>query len=238
MSILDIIDDTGELRQLAPVIIAAVMLSPADERRRNEIIATGYVDTALQISQPIPPEIAEVIHCRASAATITSQAGPQGYLGWVAGQILLFILRCDAHRPEDASVRKAINIIERALARADRLQGRKFSSSTATLRKAWGDYKSVSHLWAALHLLEKGEYGLNTENLTEFLGTAEFLRRRGERHHPPPKHAKTTPTLASNETWRAPEILGLPHIAFEAPPLSTQELAWLTEYRVPKKQAD
>ncbi len=235
MPTLDIIDDNGKLKQLAPVYVAAAMFSPTDERRRDEIIATGYVDTALQVRQPLPPEIVEVTHSGPGTATISSQAGHQGYLGWVAGQILLFVLRCAAHRPEDASVRKAIEINGLALVREERLQGRKFSSSTTTIRNAWGDYKSVSHLWAALHILEKGEYGLNTENLTEFLGAAEFLRGRGEGHYPPPKRVNAEPLLAPNEAWRAPEILGLPHIAFEAPPLSKQELCWLADYRVPTK---
>ncbi len=235
MPILEIVDRSGRLVQFAPTIIAAVMLSPNDARRRNEIEAAGYADTAIQVDHPTPAKIMAHIHLGPGTNTLLKEAQSQGYLGLIAGQILLFVLRCAAHKPEDASVRKAIEINERALAREARLQGRKFPNSTTKIRNAWGDYKSVSHLWAALHILEKGEYGLNPENLTEFLGTAEFLRRRGEEHYPPPKRAKATPLLAPNEAWRAPEILDLSYITFEAPALSAQELDWLAEYRAPTK---
>ena len=245
--ILEIIDETGKLVPLAPVIVAAAMLSPTDENRRDQIFATGYTDTVLQVRQAIPPEIAEVTHRGPSVAGISRGAQYQGYLGFVAGQTLLFVLRCATHRPEDASVRKAIHIMGPALEREARLQERKFPASTAKLWDGWGKYKSVCHLWAALHILGEGENGLNPENLEfllnpetllEFLGTAEILRGKGEKHFAPPRRTKALPLLAPNETWKAPDNLNLPHIAFEPPPLFTHELEWLAEYRAPTKQTD
>ncbi len=247
MPILDITDEAGRLKPLAPIIVAATMLSPTDENRRDQIFATGYTDTVLQVRQAIPPEIAEVTHRGPSVAGISREAKYQGYLGWIAGQILIFVLRCATHRPEDASLRKAIHIMGPALEREARLQKRPFPSSNAKLWDGWGKYKSVCHLWAALHILGEGENGLNPENLEfllnpenllEFLGTAEFLRSKGERHYAPPRRTKAQPLLAPNETWKAPENLNLPHIAFGAPPLFKHELDWLAEYQAPSNQTD
>ena len=245
--ILDITDEAGRLKPLAPIIVAATMLSPTDENRRDQIFATGYTDTVLQVRQAIPPEIAEVTHRGPSVAGISRAAKYQGYLGWIAGQILIFVLRCATHKPEDASLHKAIHIMGPALEREARLQERKFPASTAKLWDGWGKYKSVCHLWAALHILGEGENGLNPENLEfllnpenllEFLGTAEFLRSKGENHYARPGHDKAQPLLAPHETWKAPDNLNLPHIAFEAPPLFKHELDWLAEYQAPSNQTD
>ena len=231
MPILGIVDRSERLVQFAPTIIAAAMLSPNNERRRNEIEATGYVDTALQVNHPIPAKIFTHTHLGPGTHNLLKEAQSQGYLGWIAGQILFFVLRCAIHQPGDATTGRAVRVIQHVLAREARLQKRDFSSSESKIWDAWGKYKCVSHLWSALLILEKGEDGLNIENLPEILSMAEFLRSQGERHYPPPKRAKAEPLLDPKKTWKSPEGLKLPHTSFSSPPLSNQETGWLAEYR-------
>ncbi len=228
---LDIIDDDGNLKQLAPIVVGAVMLSPTDEKWREEIYATGYLATATKVEQGIPAKIGAVIDSGPGKPAILSNAKYQGYDGWLAGQVLLFILRCAAHQPKDASIGKAVYVMERALVLLKNQQGRPVSASRTKITNAWGKFKTVSHLWAAEHISEKSIYALNADNLVEFLATAEWFRNHAEAHVPPPRRAKAAPLLAEGEAWAAPDRLELPTIAFDPPSLFPTELKWLTEYK-------
>ena len=74
---LDIIDDDGNLKQLAPIVVGAVMLSPTDEKWREEIYATGYLATATKVEQGIPAKIGAVIDSGpGNPWTISSRADP------------------------------------------------------------------------------------------------------------------------------------------------------------------
>ena len=90
---------------------------------------------------------------------------------------------------------------------------------------------NVSYFWAAWYDLGASERALNTENLPEFLATVEFLRDKAEQHYARRDHAKATPLLDANKTWKLPTTLELPPIDFAPPPLSDRELGWLAEYR-------
>ena len=195
------------------------------------IYATGYLDTATKVEQGIPFEIGAVIDSGPGKPEILHNAKHQGFDGWLAGQILLFILRCAAHQPKDASVGKAVYVMERALVLLKNEQGRPVSASRSTITNAWGKFKNVSHLWAAVYISEQSINALNPDNLREFLATAELFRNQAEAHVPPPRRAKAAPLLAEGEAWAAPDRLELPTIAFEPPSLFPNELAWLTEYK-------
>jgi hypothetical protein len=232
MPTLDIADEEGNLRQLAPVIVASVMFSPSNAELRDQIIATGFTDTAIKVDVPIPPEIASVTHRGPGTGRIEHKAGLLGYEGWLAGQLLLFILRCATHQPEHASVRKGVRVIARALVREEKAQRRPFASSESKILEAWKRFKPVSHLWAALHILGKSEDGLNAENLVELLSTAEFLRKQGEAHFSPPRRNKAEPLLKPGDAWVTPRRLELRPVAFAPPNLFPHELDWLKGYRV------
>ena len=231
---LDIIDDDGNLKQLAPITVGAVMLSPTDEKRGEEIYATGYLDTATKVKQGIPFEIGAVIDSGPGKPAILRNAKFQGYDGWLAGQVLLFILRCAAHQPQDASIGKAVYVMERALVLLKNQQGRPVSASRTKITNAWGKFKTVSHLWAAEHI-SCPIYALNPDNLLEFLATAECFRNHAEAHVPPPRRAKAAPLFAEGEAWAAPDRLELTTIPFAPPSLSPNELEWLTEYKAEYK---
>src|SRR5262245_26867780 len=125
MPVLDIIDNRGELRQLAPITVAATMLSPTDEQFRDQIFAVGYTNTAIAAAQSIPWEIARVTNDGPGTEGVNKRVEREGYSGWVAGQILLLVLRLAVHHPQHATVRKAIYICEKELVRGRTASGKR-----------------------------------------------------------------------------------------------------------------
>ena len=223
MPILDIVDETGRLVQLAPIITAAVMFFPRDANRREELFATGYVHTAIKVNAPTPSEIASVTYRGPGTENLFKAAELAAYQGSVAGNMLFFILRAAAHKPEHATVRKAVYWAEKNLA----LQ----AGSVSTIRKAWSYYKPGAHLWAAWEILGRPEDCLNTENLQKFISFSEWLREKAEAHYPPPRTNRSKPLVEPNEAWAAPSGMDIRPVCGEFPQLLKKELDWLEKYQ-------
>jgi len=69
------------------------------------------------------------------------------YKGFTAGLVLIKILQLDKHHEDGGSVNKAFYLVEK------QYEGKDFSRSSTTIKNAWKDYKTVSHLWAAAYCL-------------------------------------------------------------------------------------
>jgi hypothetical protein len=111
--------------------------------------------------------------------------------GRIAGQVLLYALRCGLHRPKQRSVSKAIFLIAE-LAELSNV-GRELPMSESKVLSYWRDFQSVAHLYAA-HLLVGAmkQDWLDTQVLKEqssrfvlFLSIAARISRAAHKQIPP-----------------------------------------------------
>ena len=155
MPLLEICDDNGCLKELAPVIVSAAMLYPTNADRRDQVFAKGYVDVFLKEGKPQPwtfeqqLEILRLEHEGPDFDRLALEAEDRGWPGQVTGFVLLFILRCSEHRPKDASIRKAIHVVARDLAGRPSRTGQKTKAAISAIWDAWSEYRPVCHLWGA-----------------------------------------------------------------------------------------
>jgi hypothetical protein len=219
--------------------IFAVMLNPAkpDEHRRfvdavrntATLNIVGRADPS-QLRPSAAPEVA-----RAALGPKLTDVGREyarhlvssGYVrGDMAGRLLIFVLSCVEHEPDNASMERTYDAFKEA--HNNRIKG----FSRAQLAKIWSEFKSVSHLWATLLVKrplweEAGRTG-NGSKLADFLSYAEALRTTAEAHRP----ANSPPILEPDEAWRVPSRFVLPRsqIAFPNPDMLRQSmLAWHDE---------
>jgi hypothetical protein len=91
--------------------------------------------------------------------------------------------------------------------------------SESLLEKAWPEFKTVSHLWAAqlVAWARLPKEGYSDSWLLRHLGLAEALRREAE----------AARLLDATETWKLPELLAVPHEGFELHPLSNDKIHFL-----------
>jgi hypothetical protein len=130
----------------------------------------------------------------------------------LAGEMLKILLRLARHHPSHCSVERARALLQH------RLQEKNPSKapSESLLAKAWPDFKTASHLWAAYLDCEHGLKG-HPEKWLKILSVSEAYRREAE----------STRLLKAIETWRTADDLPLPASEIEVPPLPSEELAYL-----------
>ncbi len=85
-------------------------------------------------------------------STVRDDAASEFAKGRVAGQVLLYALRCGVHRPEHRSVSKAVFLVA-FLAKQSQTKD-KLPASESTVTKYWKDFQSVAHLHASQLLVE------------------------------------------------------------------------------------
>jgi hypothetical protein len=130
--------------------------------------------------------------------------------GSYAGHLLLRVLERAEQCPRDASVNKARDYLERALAARSKLVG-----SRSAIYALWHQFKPVAHLWAAAALaeVEAACFAAHEIPLGHFLAVAEELRRRSEEWHPGGRCTKTSmPVLDPQKTWRIDPVVALPAV--------------------------
>jgi hypothetical protein len=91
--------------------------------------------------------------------------------------------------------------------------------SESLLEKAWPEFKTVSHLWAA-HVVAMARFpkeGSSDSWLLRHMGLAETLRREAE----------AARLLDATETWKLPELMELPVEGFTLRPLPDDEIQFL-----------
>jgi hypothetical protein len=88
--------------------------------------------------------------------------------GRVAGQVLLYALRCGVHRPEDRSVSKAIFLVAETAEMSNARFELPMSESKVT--SYWMEFQSVAHLHGSQLLVEDLEEDwLNAEEVEELV---------------------------------------------------------------------
>lgn len=233
-SVLWILRDDGQLYEDAAARVVATMLYPNDETRREQFIAYTVERALIEDGVAVPLDISAKTHFGPSEHEFTRDAvRALNSGGRVAGQILVLLRQLSTHKPKDASVRKAVYLLSLSHLEYERA-GYAVPSSEKSIRNAWAQFKSVCNLWAAWRIFEFNVAMTTNERLLELLAVSEWMREFAESHHPPPRTAVTKPLAANGELWKVPDLLNLPPIEFEVPPLSGNELRQLANYKAEK----
>ena len=242
MPILEIASSTEDRREIimgGPRVLAT-MLYPSDEFQRKHCVELfgAFEDLQEESSR-------EAVWISLQQSLISSEK--QIRSGIIAGHILCLVRQMHIHHPTvEASVGKASYIISEVCT----ILGKPVKRST--IMKAWGEFKPVSHLWAAGWVLANAPQPnydgvlMNSLFLTiinhfkcrKMVSVAEDWRRFGENH----QNRQDSCTLDHNETWAAPrgyEVTS-PSELFPAggsvptiPNLSAAELDALGGYKAP-----
>jgi hypothetical protein len=160
---------------------------------------------------------------------LSTQTTPARERGRIAGLMFYFILQCAAEEQTQkyASVAAACRMV-------NGLQDKKRGYDVNTIKRyTWDPYRSVAHLWAAVHawqlaghlkheqellLLPDSTIQIEQEEvrdrrpIQEFLALAELFREEGEGW----SHEKGPAILDPNETWRcSPDMAAtLPQLCY------------------------
>ena len=134
--------------------------------------------------------------------------------GEQVGELLLVVRTLARERPEKASLGKAMRLHAEDM---KKFQGMDLLHAYSGLRKAWCQFSSVAHLWAAYRLLRRSEdYGEGADvDWLLLLALAERFRHWAEAHHAPTGSTGTgrlaKPLFVSGEGWRLLTNALLPH---------------------------
>jgi hypothetical protein len=184
-------DDAAQER-FADALVAGETLALIDAAKREYGDDLKlHADAALMLSVASAPNLHE---------SIREAAANAAFGGTVSGMILGWII-FRGQRPDTrstASLGAAFRMIEEACK-----QGRWRGGKVENLKRhIWPTYRSVAHLWAALHVWDNQAERppLAPDELHHFLMTAEWFRRNGEAYHVDRSRAGAA-VLDADETW-------------------------------------
>jgi hypothetical protein len=185
------------------IYLESVMLFPApqDADRRSEVEIAGLdglaEDQANRSPAP-PPRDAQERFLRAQAYRmkhIQKETQERYRRGVTAGLILEAALNSKPRSALPSRIGKSVKWVENV---------------------AWPSHRCVSHLWMAHGILNRRYYALGAreivfpcklDHVEQFLSMAEACRRQGETFRP--TRSRHGPLLRAEQTWQAPQGLGL-----------------------------
>ncbi len=218
--------------------IIGYMVFPGDEKYREwwrlKTMAQAIVSENLEVT--LSPQEFKALNDGPgfdAMRELVRKATSQG--GIIAGETLIMLLR--QHRSGiNASLGKTQYMLSKVLSRMPRNDSKPLPGSGNSIRKAWSNFRSVAHLWAARqftheHAVEQviAECDLD-KNPRNFLGlaasfhqVASALRLHGGQ-----------PILGAN-TWEVPSAIS--NVSLSIYPLSDDEKADLSEYEPSRGRA-
>src|SRR5262245_40098071 len=153
--------------------VLATMVHPNDARSREEFLAivwarllprfeavckeafkdAGEIATLAFFTLPLcdPSMAIQALRQAPSEDKVLDQMARAFYGGYVAGRILQWMIHMQM-AGDAPSVEKAIFLMEHMLAEARTQTRKKVPHSRKELYKAWREFKSVSHFWAAFYI--------------------------------------------------------------------------------------
>ena len=232
-------------REVHPVdllTVWATIYCPAHERSRRDFFTAllaaslekpgTFGDLVREHERAWPISKADLARLPSLQDTIQRASNTGSYGGFIAGTILLYITNMAETQPQDATVNKAVHALSVLLARKTDKNSRQIPHSHASIKQAWGRFRSVSHFQAALRMgVHVGSPAildpLRWESFPHFLALAEEFRRRGESIVPAGRQISI---LDPRKTWRCPTTLRLPEYEFNLPGLVPKAIAALDNY--------
>lgn len=240
MATLPISDGSGNLTTFAWAFVLAVTAYPDNEEAQSELITVLACDLAFkheglpeyeEIFAGVKTFLPSLLHARPYEHVIKSMGEAIGE-GWMAGRLLIFLLRAAAHHGElRPNVTKGVSVISQGYKNKRDGRGRHVYTSKRNVWENWQRYKSAAHFHAhfQLQLMIAEAEGREpptdpsdlTDKLDETIAAAESFRRLAEQYR----------FVVPGELWSAPSDLVLPELEFEPGPLAGAELDLLKRYK-------
>ncbi len=226
--------------------VFATMLYPLDEQKQNQYVASHMLKAKLNDPhiKPLGPQSVDVsvdllrlVLNSPSFDQIKNEAKELFRGGIIAGDILSFVYLMHLTDTPEPSIRKAVYLLGHFYTETVYGDGKPIPASEPQVRKYWNAYLSVSHLWAALRLVQGfGFTGLGNpidilwgENLRKFIGIAEAIRLFGTSYIP--KRVKPpVPLLPLKEMWQPPIDVEIKPIGFKLEELPDWAIEKLHRY--------
>jgi len=167
----------------------------------------GKIELSKQTAAPLidAPPFAEL-----KRATVTAVKR-----GTIAGDLLACVYLMDRFDMPEPSIKKAEHVAGRFAKEFKYGDSSPIAGSRRSIREAFGNYRTVSHLWAAYRLNRAYEFSeeseLFHEKLPLFLEVSEGLRKFGTTFVPLRAYLGN-PLLPPEETWLLPENIQARHL--------------------------
>lgn len=248
MPIMDLLDESGELREDAQLTVLTVMLFPNSIERQNELYITALANTigardAVFDWGPLGPEMIKFLLGVKPIVEQLKDLQPRFHRGLLVGEVLAYICCQAQNDPGSASRNKAQSLQRMNLdAAAKEHPTLKLAKSERSQNNRWKDFSAAAHLWAGMYLLsrdgssESDHLDLRilrdgSDALVRLLGFAEFFRKIGEEFVPdnqrPTEESPATTVLNPDETWKCPDNLVIPEVELEL--LFDEDMSWLLD---------
>jgi hypothetical protein len=194
------IRSTSEARMRLGFLETLCAMAYPSDRTRGGLLLKEFVKSGTDQLTESDADCSEVVHLdrflwkglgEPGRSIVRDEAASRFAEGRVAGQVLLYALRCGVHRPEHRSVSKAIFLVA-SLARQSTTKDQ-LPASESTVTKYWKDFQSVAHLQASQLLVEaRKEDWMNSRKLKVqfsrfmlFLAIAGRISRAAHAQIPP-----------------------------------------------------
>lgn len=163
--------------QTLPSVIS-IMLYPEDEQKRNECTCTlawhrkldGLRDDKKVV---LLKQDVDAIIGAPSLSQVMAAMARQAAVGQIAGELLLLALQLDTSAI-GASLHKVRFLVSYRNSVINDIQGKNLWASDTSMKKAWKQYRTVAHLWAALKILVDANSD-ERDDLDETIGIEDIL---------------------------------------------------------------
>jgi hypothetical protein len=206
----------------------------------HEVKPVGQLDTLLLVRSIMwsPKDIKSALAYRALGNEGLSELFKKTTLklskkatgGTITASVFLHLLQLKIHRPQDASVNKAVFLVSRGLEKLRPVKGRAAPADRDYVHKFWVEFRPAAHLWGAAQWLD--ENGMSPDTVEE-IGTFSYkLIHAAE--------ALLRATMAAElkfdpDPWTLPGSYPRISLNISLPPPRTEMVELLKEYRAPAR---
>jgi hypothetical protein len=215
-------------------VVYAHATYPKDEAKRDEVIATFFAGVLTRRPEYRPalenftvqnPWFIPAVHRAGRPEEVMKETAEEHVSGWACGDLLLLMLSAAVHHPElDVTTTKAVWAMSELYRGAKSQAGVTVSASLRYIWGAWGKFKTVAHFHAVrpAWMDHFGDYAfIQPEAIREYLAVAESIRNQ----------AVARRFLSHEKSWRVPESLELPDIAYHPAPLEPETIDLFRHYK-------
>lgn len=216
------------------LLVMAYMAFPTDEEKREQygqvIVATAAknIDEGRSVTLTQDTIDGLLSAAKSGAANGLDDASIGGFM---AGEVLLYMLRMRNSGVSSPSLDKAQHLTSEFFGRSKQYNGSNYrGTGRDTVRKNWDSFRSVAHLWAACEVLcqscpeGRPRAGWIAGNGDAILHLAHAICEDAVNYQPP--KAKE-PVLLPEKTWR---LDGIKTVHYTLPNLTERELELLNVF--------
>lgn len=194
--------------------VRSVMLFPEDSELRERAFSVEFAreflaDVDRQKFQSLNRRTVELLIEAPAYSDLKKIAAERTKKAILAGNLLMAVFLMHRFNEPEPSLNKARFVAKEFAARARYGDGSAIDKSEPSINRAWNDFRSVAHLWAAFEINKAYPFAPKREIFTpnflpSFLGVAAEILRFGESFIP--KRARPhVPIVDAKTAWHLPD---------------------------------